>query len=604
VLGVTLETIKGHRDEDFYRPELAAKYKTDDQSVVMTGQPFETEELWEESGETHYLHTTKVPLLDECGKIIGTIGIGHDITERKRTEGALKESEERHRAILMTALDGFWLVDASTGNLIEVNDASASMLGYTSKELLAHGLKDIDVQWSPEQIDREMQKIKTTGRAFFETRHRTKSGQTIDVEISVNYLPRTDQFFSFIRNITERKRAEVARLSLEGQLHQAQKMESVGSLAGGVAHDFNNKLSVILGCTYLASAESDPEQRQNYLEEVRKAAEQSSDLTRQLLAFARKQTIAPKVLDLNETVTGMLKMLGRLIGEDIHITWQPAPNLWLLKFDPSQIDQILANLCVNARDSISTDGKITIETGNSIIDEGYCAKHTDVLPGEYVRLIVSDNGCGMDKGTLDRIFEPFFTTKEMGKGTGLGLATVFGIVKQNNGFINVYSEPGIGTTFSIYLPHHAVKSAQIQNENRPIQAPLGQETILLVEDELAIMNIASILLAKQGYSVVSANSPTEAIQLAREHDGEIHLLITDVIMPEMNGKELAHNLLTQYPKIKCLFMSGYTADAIAQHGVLDEGVNFIPKPFSLPDLATKVREVLDSDTIPASIQPL
>ncbi|MDD5286545.1 MAG: PAS domain S-box protein [Desulfuromonadaceae bacterium] len=593
MLGVSVETINGHLDEDFYKPELAAKYQQDDKSVVMTGQPFETDELWEESGEMRWLHTSKVPLFDEGGKIIGTIGIGRDITERKRSEVELKESEERHRAILMTALDGFWLVDASTGKLIEVNDASASMLGYTSEELLAHGIKDIDVQWSSGEINREMQKIKTTGKAFFETRHRTKSGQTIDVEISANYLPRTDQFFSFIRNITQRKQTEEVRLSLEGQLHQAQKMESVGSLAGGVAHDFNNKLCVILGCTYLASAESDPAKLRNFLEEIRKAAEQSADLTRQLLAFARRQTIAPKVLDLNETVTSMLKMLGRLIGEDIHLIWQPAPNLWLLKLDPSQVDQILANLCVNARDSISKDGKIIIETGNSIIDEEYCAKHADVLPGEYVRLIVSDNGCGMDKETLDRIFEPFFTTKETGKGTGLGLSTVFGIVKQNNGFINVYSEPSLGTTFTIYLPRDVGKTVLTQNESMATPAPRGLETILLVEDDLAIMNMASTILAKQGYSVLSANSPAEATRLAKEHGGKIQLIITDVVMPEMNGKDLAHNLQSLNPQLKCLFMSGYTADAISQHGVLDEGVNFIQKPFSLPDIATKVRQVLD-----------
>jgi len=391
-----------------------------------------------------------------------------------------------------------------------------------------------------------------------------------------------------------RKQAEEDASRLESELHQAQKLESIGSLAGGVAHDFNNKLSVILGCAHLASVESNPIQQQHYLEEIRKAAEQSADLTRQLLAFARKQVIAPKVINLNETVTGMLKMLNRLIGEDIRLSWQPAADLWQISFDPSQVDQILANLCVNARDSITQNGTITIETSNGVVDDDYCTRHTDARPGEYVRLAVSDNGCGMNSQTLNRIFEPFFTTKETGKGTGLGLATVFGIVKQNNGFINVSSEPGIGTTFTIYLPRHADTSTQAPADAPATPAPLGQETLLLVEDEHAILNIVAMILTNQGYSVLQASSPAEAIQLVKEHSGTISLLITDVIMPDMNGRDLAHTLQSRNPGLKCLFMSGYTADAISRHGVLEEGVHFIQKPFSLPDLASKVREVLDA----------
>ena len=370
-------------------------------------------------------------------------------------------------------------------------------------------------------------------------------------------------------------------------------MESVGSLAGGVAHDFNNKLTVIIGHTCLALTEMDIDKVHGSLEEIRNAAEQSAELTRQLLAFARKQTIAPKVLNLNETVASMLKMLQRIIGEDICLTWQPSSDLWLIKFDPSQIDQILTNLCVNARDSIGYDGKITIETGNSSLDELYCSGHADAVPGEFVRLAVSDNGSGMVKKTLDRIFEPFFTTKETGKGTGLGLSTVFGIVKQNNGFINVYSEPGLGTTFTIYLPRHSGKSLPAQQESMIMPTPRGQETILVVEDELAILNMTTQILTNQGYTVLQANTPAEAIRLAKEHVGEIRLLITDVIMPQMNGKDLASTLLSLYPQLKCLFMSGYTADAIAHHGVLDEGVYFIQKPFSLSALAQKVRKVLE-----------
>jgi CheY-like chemotaxis protein len=330
------------------------------------------------------------------------------------------------------------------------------------------------------------------------------------------------------------------------------------------------------------------------LEEIRKAAERSADLTRQLLAFARKQTVAPKVLDLNETVAGMLNMLQRLIGEDIHLNWQPGADLWPVKVDPSQIDQIVANLCVNARDAISGVGKITIETGNSALDEDYCAHHTGSVPGKYVLLTMSDDGCGMDKETLSHLFEPFFTTKGMGKGTGLGLATVYGIVKQNSGYINIDSEPGQGTTFTIYLPRNTDKSEQAWTEGAAEPNLRGHETILLVEDEPTILELTMEMLTTQGYTVLAASTPGEAIRLAREHAGKIHLLLTDVVMPEMNGRDLANNLLSLYPHLKRLFMSGYTADVISNHGVLDEGVNFIQKPFSMQALAAKVRKVLDS----------
>jgi CheY-like chemotaxis protein len=331
------------------------------------------------------------------------------------------------------------------------------------------------------------------------------------------------------------------------------------------------------------------------LQEIRKAADRSAHLTRQLLAFARKQTVAPRVLDLNETVEGMLKMLRRLIGEDIDLAWLPGAGLRPVRVDPSQIDQVLANLCVNARDAIEGVGKVTIETGAAAFDEAYCSEHPGLTPGEYVLLAVTDDGCGMDKKTLDRLFEPFFTTKEVGKGTGLGLATVYGIVKQNNGFISVKSEPGQGTTFRIYLPRHKAKTARMWHEGSAVPDARGQETILLVEDEPAILRMAAKILASQGYEVLPASTPGEAIRLAEAHPGEIHLLMTDVVMPEMNGRDLAKNVILLYPEIKRLFTSGYTADVIAHHGVLDEGVNFIQKPYSKQNLAAKVREVLDKE---------
>lgn len=325
---------------------------------------------------------------------------------------------------------------------------------------------------------------------------------------------------------------------------------------------------------------------------IQGAALRSADLTRQLLAFARKQTISPKVLDLNATVEGMLKMLRRLIGEDINLVWLPGAALWSVRMDPSQVDQILANLCVNARDAIEGVGKITIETGNVTIDHSYCSEHPECEAGEFVRLAVRDNGCGMDQKVLGSLFEPFFTTKTKGKGSGLGLATVYGIVKQNNGFIDVDSEPGRGSLFKIYLPRHVSEAERVSWEKTT--SPLrGNETILLVEDEAYTLDLTNRLLQGLGYRVLSTSSPSEAVRLSNEHRGEIKLLMTDVIMPEMNGKDLVKSVKAICPEIRSLFMSGYTADVIARHGVLDEGVNFIQKPFSLLDLSVKVREVLE-----------
>jgi CheY-like chemotaxis protein len=379
------------------------------------------------------------------------------------------------------------------------------------------------------------------------------------------------------------------------QLIQAQKMESVGRLAGGVAHDFNNMLSVIIGhCELALRGLENVHPLHASLQNIRMAAERSADLTRQLLAFARRQTVAPKVLDINTTVSGMLEMLRRLIGEDIDLVWQPGSNPGQILIDPSQLDQILVNLFVNARDAIGDTGKVTIETDSVTIDERYCADHVEALQGTFVLLAVSDDGCGMDAVTLAHLFEPFFTTKEMGKGTGLGLATVYGIVKQNKGFINVYSEPGQGTTFKIYLPRHGVGSEPAREETVN-HAAMGSETILVVEDEPLILEIATTMLESLGYTVLAASGPADAIRIAREHGGAIQLLMTDVVMPEMNGRLLANHLRAQLPGLRCLFMSGYTANVIAHHGVLDEGVHFIQKPFALHALAAKIREALATE---------
>jgi len=386
------------------------------------------------------------------------------------------------------------------------------------------------------------------------------------------------------------------RTALEAQLAQSQKMESIGRLAGGVAHDFNNMLNVILGHAEMAiktlSAE-DP--LRAGLCEIQKAAQRSADLTRQLLGFARRQTVAPKVLDLNETVESMLNMLRRLIGEDIELAWNPCKKLEPVRIDPAQISQLLTNLCVNARDAIGHRvGRVTIETASVSVDERSAA-HGGHAPGRYVVLTIRDSGCGMSEEVRAHIFEPFFTTKGVGEGTGLGLATVFGIIKQNQGYIDVDSTEGVGTTFRMYIPvFQFVEEKPARETQAAASAPGGGETILLVEDEHLILNMGRMMLEHLGYVVLTASTPGEAIGLAREYSGKIHLLVTDVVMPEMNGRELAETLCRFYPDIKRLFMSGYTADVIASQGVLDEGVNFIAKPFTLNSLGIRVREVLDA----------
>jgi signal transduction histidine kinase len=431
----------------------------------------------------------------------------------------------------------------------------------------------------------------------FETTHSSAEGGAKNIDFSLSPVHDTDGNVVYLvpegRDITGIRQAEEERSQLQKQLNQAQKMEAVGRLAGGVAHDFNNMLTVMLGTVQLLLEEEDlPDSVQESLRQVEIAAERSADLTRQLLAFARQQTISPKVLDLNQTLEGMLKMLRRLIGEDIELAWGPGEGVWPVKMDPSQVDQILANLCVNARDAIDGVGRLAIETSNIEFDEAYCGEHAGLVPGEFVQLAVSDDGHGMNADTLANIFEPFFTTKE--EGTGLGLATVYGIVKQNDGFINVYSEPDHGTTFRIYLPRHAAEAGHDLPGGRLEPMPTGEETVLLVEDEPAIIRLGKAMLEGLGYRVLTASDPEGALAMALAHSGEVHLLITDVIMPGMNGRELAAQLARALPRLKCLFMSGYTADVTAHHGVLDEGVHFMQKPFSRRDLASKVREALDA----------
>jgi PAS domain S-box-containing protein len=537
------------------------------------------------------------PLLCPVGELVGSVHVCRDITERKRAENTLRESEERFSRFFRASPIGISITSLSDGQIVDINDAYLDLSGYTRVELVGQDTLRLEIWANPEDRPKWQKTLEEQGRIQgFETRFRKKSGEIRDVLVSAEVIEVAGQQYilSLVYDITERKRAEEQRKKLEEQLVQAQKMESVGRLAGGVAHDFNNMLGVIIGQAELAlkiCASND--KLQHNLEEILNAGLRSADLTRQLLGFARKQTAAPKILDLNDTISGMLKMLKRLTSEDIDLSWHPGLDLGKVKIDPSQVDQILANLVVNARDAIPGVGAITMKTENVVIDDSDRAETPEFIPGQYVLLTVSDTGDGMSKEIRENIFEPFFTTKEVGKGTGLGLSTVYGIVKQNDGFIYVASELRRGTTFKIYLPRFDAETAQVPSQEAAGNLPTGTETILLVEDDEPILDLSKMILEHLGYTVIAAPAPVQALRIAEEHKEDLHLLITDVVMPEMNGRELAEQLRVVRPNLKCLYVSGYTADVIAHRGILDEGVNFIHKPFGIDELSAKVRQVLD-----------
>ncbi|MBU4276065.1 MAG: PocR ligand-binding domain-containing protein [Proteobacteria bacterium] len=548
----------------------------------------------------HHLMSFLVKFAAYLSKIsLANVQLQKEINERKQAEAALRDSEARLRTLIHTIPDLVWLKDQQ-GTYTLCNSRFESFFGASEKNIIGKSDYDFVDKEMADHFRRHDKIAMAQGKPSKNVEEVTfaDDGHREILETIKTPMYTSDGQLAGVlgigRDITERTRAQEEKLLLEEQYHQAQKVESIGRLAGGVAHDYNNALSVIIGFTELAMDEVDPAGplRAN-LDQVLTAAQRAADITRQLLAFARKQPIAPQVLDLNGIVESMLKMLRRLISEEIDLTWAPGTELWPVKLDPSQVDQILANLCVNARDAIEEQGKITIETGNATFDDAYCADHSGFIPGEFVLLAVSDNGCGIGKDILDNMFEPFFTTKDADKGTGLGLSTVYGIVKQNKGFINVYSEPGEGTTIKLYLPRHQGEAVAALGPD-PEGLPQGRgETILLVEDDLPIIKLAKKTLQGLGYKVLAARTPFEAMALAEQHPGGIDLLLTDVIMPQMNGRDLALRLQTLFPKLKCVFMSGYTANVIAHHGVLDQGVHFIQKPFYKKDMAKMVRKALD-----------
>jgi len=524
-----------------------------------------------------------------------------DITERKMAEESLRESREFLSTIIDNIPNMIFIKEAETLRFVRFNSAGEKLLGYKIEDMI--GKNDYDF-FPKEQADfftNKDREVLASGCMLdipeekIETDSGTRILHTKKIPIMGNnggaaYL------LGISEDITEIKNAAEVEERLRSQLEQSQKLESVGRLAGGVAHDFNNMLTAILGNTELAMLQSDPSHPVHAsLKIIEESARRSADLVRQLLAFARRQTVAPRVLDVNDIAASLLRMLQRLMGENIELIWKPAKALRPVRIDPSQIDQILANLCVNARDAIIGVGRVTIETGNAVIDEDNSSAHPDGAPGNYVTLSVRDDGVGIRSELIGHIFEPFFTTKATGKGTGLGLATVYGIVKQNNGFIDVESEPGAGTRFVIYLPCHEGEAAELALHDTSAPAKAKGETVLLVEDEEMILHVGRAMLESLGYRVLCASTPKEAIDRVKEYTDKIDMLLTDVIMPGMNGRELSGLLHELRPGIKTLFASGYTADLIAHHGVLDEGVMFIQKPFSLHDMAEKVREVLEGE---------
>jgi PAS domain S-box-containing protein len=712
----------GKTDFDFYTPEHAKEFHRDEEEIIRTGQPVvgkEEKESWPDGRET-WASTTKMPLRDAQGQIVGTFGISRDITKRKDAEEELRRSEAKYRSTVLNIPEVVWTV-TSEGRFVFITPNIERLSGYTAEEVHQYGLRLFFESIHPDDQPR----VKEASAALFrkgqpynvECRARRKNGEWIWVhDRAVGTFERDGVRYAngLLSDITERKRAEEAlreseehfrrfienvplgvyrttpdgrvlmanpallrtlgydswqelasrnlesegfeagrprsafreqieregevggleaawkrrdgsvvfvresarafraddgrvlyydgvvedvteRRRLEEQLRQAQKMEAVGRLAGGVAHDFNNLLTIVIGYSDLLLKKlTASDGIRPCLEEIKKAGERAALLTRQLLAFSRKQVLQPQILDLNSLLTNVDEMLRRVIGEDIELVTRLPSGLGRVKADPGQIEQVIMNLAVNARDAMPQGGQLTLEAANAELDSSYVSSHGSVLPGHYVMIAMSDTGIGMDAGTQAHIFEPFFTTKEQGKGTGLGLATVHGIVKQSGGSIWVYSEPGKGTTFKVYLP----RIDQAVEVVAPTQVPvdelsLGCETILLVEDEGAVCSLVRGVLESRGYQVLETNRANEALEIGERHKERIHLLLTDVVMPQMNGMELAEHLALIHPETKILYMSGYTDDAVVRNGLLGPGTVLLQKPFTADALACKLREVLD-----------
>jgi PAS domain S-box-containing protein len=568
--------------------------------VFETGQPVRREMTHINSlGEEAYMEVGAAPLFNAAGEVERVVEVARDVTKRKRAEEALRASEERYSTIFYEARDGIVLTDKETGRIEDCNPQFEELAGRSLRDLKQMKIWEI----------RPPEKVEKARKTFYELREKGVGGSE-DLEfqrpdgtiVPIEFVAKKVSFRNkqliqtIARDITERKQAEKEREKLEEQLRHAQKMEAVGALAGGVAHDFNNLLTTIIGNAQLALSDlrkEDPLYED--ITEIKKAGEKAADLTRKLLMFSRKETRQPEILDLNESLRETGKMLRRLIREDIDLVMESEPGLWKVHMDPTQVDQVIMNLVVNARDAMPKGGILTIETANVELDRAYFRKHAiDNEPGSYVMLAVTDTGIGMDESVRARMFDPFFTTKERGTGTGLGLATVYGIVRQNGGYIWSYSEPGQGTTIKVYLPRVEDVLEPGHREDAHLKELTGSETVLVLEDNDLVRNMALKVLERYGYHTLEARDGEEAIRVSRDFDGVIHLLLTDVIMPGMSGKEVSEKLQAERPAMQTLYMSGYTQNIIMQKGILTSDIHYIQKPFTPKALARVVRETIES----------
>lgn len=601
-LGRPREQVIGSTVFDLATPELAGVYHQADLEVMNGGenQTYESSVLYAD-GSMHDVIFYKSCMHDEQGEVRGLVGVMLDITDRKRIERELLQKEELFHLLFEKSGDANLLID--NNSFIDCNEATLRMLGYSSKQQVINcHPADLSPEYQPDgslsshKANDMIRQAFESGSVRFEWLHRRADGSNLPVEVMLTAIPMNDRWIIHTawRDLTEHKLAEAEKERLIQSLLHSQKIESIGRLAGGVAHDFNNLLTPIIGyAEMLHKFCSGDERATKRLHGLLEAACKARDLTRQLLAFGRKQMLEMKVIDLNQVIGNFTTILERTIREDIHIALRLAPDLWCITADPSQIEQIIMNLAINAQDAMPAGGTLLIETENCLMKQEN-SPGQELPPGPYVKLVASDTGCGMSAETQEKIFEPFFTTKELGKGTGLGLSTVFGIVKQHGGHINVYSEPGHGSTFTLYLPGLA-DSGQVAELEHPGPGSCAQSlhaTILLTEDNRMVREMTGELLAGLGYTVLQAEGPLQALEIMKMHRGEVNLLLSDVVMPEMSGPLLYDQLRELKPNLKALFMSGYSENIITHNTIMADTPNYIQKPFTSHDLHAKIQEVL------------